>query len=118
MPSALEVASCRVSARMRYLDLQFHLEMTTIAFIVSIMFGTFFSWCSCFLGKNISQFINFGNFKDSISVAVRIRFNYAGYKTFGKVSWNLFFLSPSPILYFELAFYILFLNFVNCKDLV
>ena len=38
------------------LHLQFYLKMTTIAFIVSIMFGTFFSWCICCLGKNISLF--------------------------------------------------------------
>ena len=56
MPSALKVAICYVSARMRYLDLQFYFKMTTIAFIVFIMFGTFFSWCICCLGKNISLF--------------------------------------------------------------
>ena len=56
MPSALEVAICYVSARTRYLDLQFYFKMTTIAFIVFIMFGTFFSRCLCCLGKNISLF--------------------------------------------------------------
>nr|XP_058963099.1 microfibril-associated glycoprotein 4-like [Pocillopora verrucosa] len=31
--------------------------MTTIAFIVSIMFGTFFSWCSCFLDNEFRNIV-------------------------------------------------------------